>query len=254
LTEERKRMVTCLASRLAIREVLARLRRKSLAAAARRSLLLLLAALCVACGGKQAASACMTGAADVLSLFVGSWACQDTVTSCASYQTPACATETGLDFVTFTANTDAGTLSMTSTTLTCNVMSTGSAFECVDEYCVVGGAAAVMESRDGGTPANGTFIIAGDSASFSRTERIRANVTISLSGTCARSEMLDAGPVDLVCESSSARYSIEQEEYGYESDETDTSCSADAAVCRPTDCCFIPAVGESIEGPLCVVR
>jgi hypothetical protein len=61
------------------------------------------------------------------------------------------------------------------------------------------------------------------------------------------------GPVDPVCDSSSPRYSIEKNEYENESPELDTSCSAGAADCPASQCCFIP-VGDSSQVPLCVVR
>ena len=242
--------------------------RKSSAAAAHCSHLLLLAtciAVCIACGGKQtpsAPSACMADAADDLSRFVGTWACKDTITSCADYSTPPCSTKTSLDFVTFTANTDDGTLSMISTTLTCDVESTGSTDECIDRYCAAAGSAVMTERQGGnGTPADGTFIISGDNASFSRTERIKSNVTISLSGACTRSldsGMLDAGEgsVGSDCDSSSARYSIERAEYENESAGVDTSCSAGAADCRASECCFTPTAGGDSYPTLglCVLR
>ena len=219
-----------------------------------RLLLATCIALCVACGGKQAPSgpsACMADAPDDLARFVGTWACQDSDTNCASYSTPPCSTETSLDFVTFTANTDGGTLSMSSN-LRCDVGSTGSA--CIDEYCAAAGSAVMLDRQEVYGTADGTFLISGDHASFRRTVVIKSVVTFSLSGTCTRAP--DAGmlgPVDPVCDSSSPRYSIEKTEYENESPETDPSCGAGAAVCGASNCCFIPG-GDSSQVPLCVVR
>jgi hypothetical protein len=136
-------------------------------------------ALCVACGGKQTSrgpSTCMADAPDDLSLFVGTWACEDTLTSCESFSTPPCSTSaTSPDYVTFTANMDGGTLSM-SANLPCDVGPPGSA--CIDEYCAAAGSAVMMYTPEVYGTAVGGFVISGDHASFRRTVVIKSAVTI----------------------------------------------------------------------------